>query len=288
MNIRDEERALDAALHRRLAADEGAAPPVAERDLDLGPYTIRTRSNRAFDYAAPRPESIVFDDLVAGLVGEPRYASQVPRHYSVAEHLVLATRIAEVIEPGASQEALLAVLMHDAAEAFCKDLPGPLKRLIGEPYRVIERAVEAAVFARFNVVFEPHRALVKACDRLAYLTERRVLCGWGDVSLPGELGVLVDRAVRDDMAGRYRSALARALPWRDGPKIPTGYLFRIRFNQLGGVEDPDHRVEMEDCHGPVAEPSTAEEYETLTEAPSTYEALLNGADAIDARRKGGV
>lgn len=37
-----------------------------------------------------------------------------------------------------------------------------------------------------------------------------------------------------------------------------------------------------------AEPSTAEEYETLTEAPSTYEALLNGADAIDARRKGGV
>lgn len=36
-----------------------------------------------------------------------------------------------------------------------------------------------------------------------------------------------------------------------------------------------------------AEPTTAEEYETLTEAPSTYEALLNGADAIDARRGGG-
>ena len=34
-----------------------------------------------------------------------------------------------------------------------------------------------------------------------------------------------------------------------------------------------------------AEPSTAEEYETLTGAPETYEALLNGVDAIDARRK---
>ena len=35
----------------------------------------------------------------------------------------------------------------------------------------------------------------------------------------------------------------------------------------------------------MSDHSTAEEYETLTGAPETYEALLNGVDAIDARRK---
>lgn len=212
----------------------GGAPPVAERDLDLGPYTIRTRSNRTLDYEYPRADSISIDDVVAGLACEPRYAGQVPRHYSVAEHLCLATRIGQVIRPDATNEALFAVLMHDAAEAYVKDLPGPLKRLIGEPYRRIERAVEAAIFERFGVVFEPHRAFVKECDRLAYLVERSVLCGWEDVALPDELGQRVAAAKRaaaevwsnprtrarwfdPGRAETEYGTLEHALPWPEAP-----------------------------------------------------------------------
>lgn len=217
---RQRERALDEVLRSRLAADEGGPPPVAERDLDLGEYTIRTYSNRTFDYSAPRASDVHYVDMVAGLSTEPRYNGQAPRHYSVAEHLVLASRVAEVLEPTASREALFAVLMHDAAEAYCKDLPGPLKRLIGEPYRQIERAVEAVIFDRFGVVFEPHRQLVKECDRLSYLIERAVLFGWAEVELPGQLGTLIRGAV-DDAVNR-----------RAGPIVVPSQAFALRFEQL--------------------------------------------------------
>ncbi len=236
MSHRDDERALDQALMQRFAADEGA-PAVAERDLDLGEFTIRTLSNRAFDFADPRPEMVVYADLIAGLAGEPRYASQTPRRYSVAEHSVLALRVAEVLEPGLAPARAFAVLMHDAAEAYCKDIPGPLKRLIGEPYRKIERAVEAAIFARFGVDFEPARKLAKEADRLAYLIERRVLFGWQDVALPGEVGARVEAALRpgvrvfsDDSLSD--DSLEEALPLRSGPSTSPRWAFDTAFNAL--------------------------------------------------------
>lgn len=231
-DYRHRERMLDAALLSNLTADEGGPPPVAERDLDLGEYTIRTSTNHTLDYASPTPDQVRYADMLSGLASEPRYAGQSPRTMVVAEHLVLAARIAErmpewaELPPADKIPALYACLMHDAAEGYCKDIPGPLKRLIGEPYRVIERAVEQAIFARFHVVYEPYRTIVKAVDRLAYLVERRVLFGWREVQLPEYLARDILLAEQE---GPGDSVFARALPWPSGPSEDPARAFTRLF-----------------------------------------------------------
>lgn len=234
-DYRHRERMLDAALLSGLAADEGGPPPVAERDLDLGEHAIRTLTDHTLDYADPRPEQIRYADMLAGLASEPRYSGQSPRVMVVAEHLVLTARIAEQMPEYKALlakdmiPALYACLMHDAAEGYCKDIPGPLKRLIGEPYRAVERAVERAIFARYHVVFEPYRSLVKAADRLAYLVERRVLFGWKEQRLPDYL----ERPILDgENLGPGDRPLDRAMPWPNGPHIEPARAFTHLFRTL--------------------------------------------------------
>lgn len=127
---------------------------------------ILTQSGRKFDFLDPKPEQIYLLDIAHGLSCESRFSGQTNKFYSVAQHSEWVSRL---VPP----EFALQGLLHDAAEAYCKDIPSPLKKLLPE-YSEIERRVQAAINRRFglpDVLDFP----VKVADLTMLATERRDL-----------------------------------------------------------------------------------------------------------------
>lgn len=127
---------------------------------------ILTASGRHFDFADPQPDQIDIRDIARALSCEARFNGHTRRFYSVAQHSV---HVSEIVPPGRALEGLL----HDASEAYCKDIPMPLKLMLPD-YRAIERRVDTAIRARFGL---PHEcsAAVQLADVTLLATERRDL-----------------------------------------------------------------------------------------------------------------
>ena len=127
---------------------------------------ILTASGRHFNYLDPRADDIDILDIAQGLANECRYAGHTRAFYSVAQHAWLASQIVPRI-------CALEALLHDATEAYCKDIPRPLKQLLPD-YREIEARVDGAIRSRFHL---PHSMSedVHRADLILLATERRDL-----------------------------------------------------------------------------------------------------------------
>lgn len=124
---------------------------------DRGPW-MGTFTGKRFHFFDPRPEDVELADVAHHLSQINRYGGATRRTYSVAEHSVI---VSLYVPPEYAREALL----HDAAEAYVGDVIRPIKRKIGDGFAETERAVEAAVFARFGITPTPEsRAAVKEVD----------------------------------------------------------------------------------------------------------------------------
>lgn len=127
---------------------------------------LLTYSGAHFDLVDPQPEMINLVDIVKGLSRESRFAGQTLYFYTVAQHSVEASIIV-------GQEFALEALLHDASEAYLKDIPRPLKQLLPD-YRSIEQRVDAVIRARFGLPAKQSDD-VTAADRIMLATERRDL-----------------------------------------------------------------------------------------------------------------
>lgn len=129
-------------------------------------------SGRKFYPLDPRPEDFAIEDIATGLAREPRWNGQTDNTYSVAEHSVLVARLLPV-------EYQLVGLLHDASEAYMKDLPGPIKHLTAlAAYREIENSVQKVIYNAFDVEpLSPERyeSVIKTVDRRVQVTEARDL-----------------------------------------------------------------------------------------------------------------
>lgn len=142
---------------------------------------ILTATGKHFDFAAPRPDQIDILDIAQGLANECRYAGHTRHFYSVAQHCVIASQIVP-------REHALEALLHDAAEAYCKDIPRPLKAMLPD-YRAVEDRVEAAIRDRFGLPGEQSHH-VKRADLVMLATERRDLMPQDDTPWPILEGVI--------------------------------------------------------------------------------------------------
>lgn len=127
---------------------------------------INTQSGRHFNYQRQRSEDICIEDIATALSHECRFAGHTDHFYSVAQHSVL---VSEMLPPELALEGLL----HDAMEAYFKDIPTPLKSLI-PGYKKLEAACDAIIREMFNLP-PAMSAAVKHCDLIALATERRDL-----------------------------------------------------------------------------------------------------------------
>lgn len=132
-------------------------------------FHILTNSRKYFDFE--NIESNVFDinDIAHGLSHVCRYAGQVPKFYSVAQHSIL---VSQMVPP----KEQLAGLLHDATEAYMQDVPKPLKMLLPD-YKRIENEVQAALFKQFGLDPVIPESVHKA-DAILLGGEKREL--WGN------------------------------------------------------------------------------------------------------------
>jgi 5'-deoxynucleotidase YfbR-like HD superfamily hydrolase len=119
-----------------------------------GPY-VRTLSGLKFHLADPRVDEIDIRDIAEGLSKECRYNGQCKGFYSVAEHSLLVSSVLP-------DRLKLAGLLHDATEAYYKDITRPLKSLLPE-YQRLEHNGWLVIAARFGLdrIMDP---LIKQAD----------------------------------------------------------------------------------------------------------------------------
>ncbi|CVF28804.1 Uncharacterised protein [Serratia marcescens] len=129
-------------------------------------HYIRTHGGLHFCYEAIDQDIINIHDIAQALSNICRFCGHLDDFYSVAQHSVL---VSYLVPPELALEALL----HDAAEAYCQDIPAPLKALLPD-YRDIESMVDYAIRNRFWLPLQ-HSAEVKQADLIMLATERRDL-----------------------------------------------------------------------------------------------------------------
>jgi uncharacterized protein len=103
---------------------------------------IQTASGLKFPLIDIDPSAILIEDIAHALSMLCRFNAQCLRPYSVAEHSV---HVSHEIRP----DLALIGLMHDAAEAYLGDVPGPLKKCLSE-FQIIEANLMAAIAAKFG------------------------------------------------------------------------------------------------------------------------------------------
>jgi 5'-deoxynucleotidase YfbR-like HD superfamily hydrolase len=134
--------------------------------IEIAREDILTRSGQYFDFRHPERYRIEITDIAHALSNVCRFAGHCKEFYSVAQHSVYVSQIVP-------DEDAFAGLMHDCAEAFIGDVTRPLKLMLQE-YRVIEKRIEAALFAGFGLP-ATLPASVKLADREMLASEQAAL-----------------------------------------------------------------------------------------------------------------
>lgn len=112
--------------------------------MRLGDW-ILTQSGVRFYPIDPRPDEVRLEDIAHALAMECRFGGQCRTFYSVADHSV---RVSHIVPPA---DALWG-LLHDASEAYLKDLPKPLKMLPQFAfYREAEQRLQNTIAESFGL-----------------------------------------------------------------------------------------------------------------------------------------
>lgn len=133
-----------------------------------------TTDDHQFDPANITVDDIRIRDIIQTLPMICRYNGFVKRFYSVAQHSVLVTELAE--KDDRTEEICRAALVHDFSEAWLGDVTTPVKRELGN-YRSLEYKAFVAVCQRFALspYQEPVWEAVRHYDMLACYMEAKSL-----------------------------------------------------------------------------------------------------------------
>lgn len=129
---------------------------------------IRLKSGGFFDFVLPEKSVFTLEDVAWGLAHIYRFNGQTHRPISVAQHSI---NVSYLVDPRIARDALL----HDAAEAFTGDITSPLKAVLGERFRSLERMIEYVVAQRLGITTPPGNPFIKEADLVCLATERACL-----------------------------------------------------------------------------------------------------------------
>lgn len=137
---------------------------------------IETYTGKIFNFLSPNQATICIEDIAQGLGNQCRYNGQCHNFYSVAEHSVLMAQYYYQSTFGNVNPSIcLAVLLHDAAEAYIGDYPRPLKLHI-PPIRDIEQKIQYEIYKKFDIpVCDYINPIIKELDKRVVIDERQSL-----------------------------------------------------------------------------------------------------------------
>lgn len=158
--------------------EAGARRAFAAEQHRVGDW-MQTPNGRMFWPMDPRPEEVFVDDIAEALAKQCRFGGCCNFPYSVAQHSVH-------VSYQVPEEHAFAALMHDATEAYCVDVPRPIKRYLAG-YQDIEHRIWRAVAARFGLPLELPEC-VHVADNAVLLAEKAqiMLPSPAPWSVPGE------------------------------------------------------------------------------------------------------
>ncbi|MBP6083452.1 MAG: hypothetical protein KA732_19550 [Providencia sp.] len=188
---------------------------------------ISTFTGKHFDFINISADDICINDIAQGLSNECRFAGQISQFYSVAQHSVYVSQLVP-------HEFALEALLHDATEAYCKDIPSPLKLLLPE-YKTVEKRIDAVIRHKWDLP-KLISEVVHYTDLVLLATERRDLEVDGDNQWPILEGIPPSDIIN----------VNPLLP------IQARAMFIHRFNQLSGITpefDADLRLIEIYAHG---------------------------------------
>lgn len=142
-------------------------------------------SGRRLNLLDPSPLDIEIEDIAHGLARVARWNGQTAGDYafSVAQHSLLVEEILAAESPAVGRDLRLAALLHDAPEYVIGDMISPFKGAIGDAYKAVERALQAAIHIRFSLPPRlPDDAIraIKRADRIAAFSEAVDLAGFSE------------------------------------------------------------------------------------------------------------
>lgn len=150
-------------------------------------------SGRIIDLAAPKRDSWTNEDLAVGLARTYRWGghSKWARPLTVAQHSLTVLAIRQ-LSGGITAPLAAYELLHDAEEGLIGfDCIAPLKKLLGEPFARLSKALSDAITARYDLPaltrgeFEKH----KAADKVAAATEALQVVGWSRRQIISDLEI---------------------------------------------------------------------------------------------------
>lgn len=177
---------------------------------------ITTATGRCMSLDLPHPRDVMPLDIAWHLAQINRFTGAARRPYSVAEHSLLVSEIAER-EMGLDVHGQFAALLHDAHEAYTNDLSSPAKQTIGQPWHQFEQVLETAVRQAMATIASSavHRDAIKRADLMALATERRDLLNREKAGrLPWPVLEGIEPVTWVDLAAPEREAMTWA-DWRD-------------------------------------------------------------------------
>jgi hypothetical protein len=102
---------------------------------------IETYTGKQLHFLDPKPEEIDIEDIANALSNECRYGGHTSSFYSVAEHSLLVASIVEA-------DLALKALLHDASEAYLRDIASPVKQYLSN-YKEMEEKLMRAIWDKF-------------------------------------------------------------------------------------------------------------------------------------------
>lgn len=143
------------------------------------PQWKRVTSGKYVDLLDFKPEDVNLLDIETALNRIVRFTGHGEiQPLTVAQHSWLCWQLASRDHP-TDYELQLAVLLHDAAEAYIGDVATPVKKALGSGWYdfagPIERAVEQALLPAYTEDDEVLKAKVKYYDAMSLDIERRAL-----------------------------------------------------------------------------------------------------------------
>ena len=138
---------------------------------------IRTYTGKLFYPFKPSPKDVDVRDIAHGLSNLCRFSGQCAIFWSVAQHAMLAADLSLDLSHADPRIVQLlrtyAVLHHDDSEAYCIDLPKPIKNYI-PAYEKMEDGVTKAINEALNVDISQNE-FVKTVDNQAFNLESSLL-----------------------------------------------------------------------------------------------------------------
>lgn len=160
------------------------AKPARATLADHAPRTWqRMLSGRRLNLVEPSPLDIEIEDIALGLARNTRWNGQTrgAHGWSVAQHSDLTVEIMRRLKPRAPASLLMATKLHDASEYVTHDLITPLKAVVGDVFKEVERRLTSAIYIRFGLkpaLSADEKALIKKADIIAAATEAVQLAGF--------------------------------------------------------------------------------------------------------------